>query len=220
MSKWMSKRDVQRPSRRLAAQLRQVWQRITGMVTSPQSDHRGELLMFGEAWSDCLPESHGKALYAALCDLVDEFLDDLGDDENFCISELPEKYRLRYNGAFRRRCLVSLVTVGYKLALPEQLDPLPSCTAEELALHILIEQAKNQLRAEAIEPDFSLFVSLAFQDLDFEVLYDMSIDGIEDTTVGAEMAYGNLRFNEWFEPFLNATMPIHPYGAEDAAEST
>ena len=29
--------------------------------------------MIGEAWKDCLPESHRKALYAALCDLVDEF---------------------------------------------------------------------------------------------------------------------------------------------------
>jgi hypothetical protein len=110
--------------------------------------------------------------------------------------------------------------VGYKLALQEPLAPLPSCTAEELALHILIEQAKSELQADAIEPDFSLFESLAFQDLDYEVLYDMSVDGIEDTTVGAEMAYGNLRFNEWFEPFLNATMPIHPYAAEDAPAST
>ena len=176
--------------------------------------------MIGEAWSDCLPGTHRKALYAALCDLVDEFLDDLGDDENFCISELPQKYRLHYNGLFRRRFLVTLLTLGYKLALPEPLDPLPSCTAEELALHILIEQAKTQLLADAIESDFSLFESLAFEDRDFEILYDMASDGIEDTQVGASMGYGNLQFNEWFEPFLNATMPIHPYAAEDAAEST
>ena len=176
--------------------------------------------MIGEAWSDCLPESHRKPLYSALCDLVDEFLDDLGDDDNFSISELPQKYRLRYDGLFRRRFLVTLVTVGYKLAAPKPLAPLPSCTAEELALHILIEQAKNQLQAEAIAPDFSLFVSLAFQDLDFEVLYDMSVDGIEDTTVGVEMALDNLPFDKWFEPFLNETAPVHPYAAEDAAEST
>lgn len=190
------------------------------MLPSGQLDNRGDSLMIGEAWSGCLPESHRKALYSALCDLVDEFLDDLSDDENFCISELPEKYRLRYDGLFRRRFLVTVLTVGYKLALPEPLAPLPSCTAEELALHILIEQAKNQLQAEAIESDFSLFVILAFQDLDFEVLYDMAMDGIEDTTVGTEMAYDNLPFDNWFEPFLNATMPIHPYAAEDAAEST
>lgn len=152
--------------------------------------------------------------------MVDEFLDDIGDYENFCISELPDKYRLRYDGLFRHKFVVTLITVGYKLALTEPLDPLPSRTAEELALHILIEQAKNELQADAIEPDFSSFVSLAFQDFDFEVLYDMSVDGIEDTRVGAEMAYGDLRFDEWSKPFLNATMPIHPYAAEDAAEST
>ena len=38
--------------------------------------------MIAVAWSDCLPESHRKALYAALFDLVDEFLDDIGPDLN------------------------------------------------------------------------------------------------------------------------------------------
>ena len=60
------------------------------MLPSLQSDTSGDSFMIGEAWSDCLPESHRKALYAALCDLVDEFLDDLGDDENFCISDYPK----------------------------------------------------------------------------------------------------------------------------------
>ena len=46
-------------------------------------------------------------------------------------------------------------------------------------------------------------------------MYDMSVDGIEDTTVGAEMALENIQFDKWFEPFLNATMPIHPYAAEE-----
>ena len=78
--------------------------------------------MIGEAWSDCLPENHRKALYATLCDLVDEFLDDICDDENFSTSELRQKYRAHYNGLFRRKFLVTLLTVGCKLALPNPLS--------------------------------------------------------------------------------------------------
>ena len=42
------------------------------------------------------------------------------------------------------------------------------------------------------------------------------LDGIEDSDVGAELGIGNLRFHEWFEPFLNATTQVHPYSWEDA----
>ena len=89
---------------------------------SSQTDTSGDSFTIGEAWGDCLPESHSKALYATLCDLVDEFLDDIGDDENFSISELRQKYRLHYNGLFRHKFLVTLLTVGYKLALPNPLS--------------------------------------------------------------------------------------------------
>ena len=34
--------------------------------------------------------------------------------------------------------------------------------------------------------------------------------------MGAEIAYGNLCFDEWFESFLSATMQIHRYAVEDA----
>lgn len=42
-------------------------------------------------------------------------------------------------------------------------------------------------------------------------LYIQRFDGIEDSDVGANMGIGNLRFDEWFEPFLNAATPLHPY---------
>ena len=50
---------------------------------------------------------------------------------------------------------------------------------------------------------------------DFEYLYDMRLDGIEDSEIGAEMGIGLLRFDEWFEPFLNAATSVHPYSWEE-----
>ena len=112
---------------------------------------------------------------------------------------------------------MALLTVGYKLALSDPPVPLLSCTAEELALHVLIEEAGEGLKAKGTEPDFSEFEDRAFQDdLDIEILYNLALDGIEDTPVGDSMGYGNLQFDQWFEPFLNASTPIHPYVAEES----
>ena len=81
-------------------------------------------------------------------------------------------------------------------------------------MHVLIEEAREALKTQGIEPEFSEFEDQVFQDdMDIEILYDMALDGVEDTSVGVSMGYGNLQFGEWFEPFLNASTPIHPYAA-------
>jgi len=171
--------------------------------------------MIGASWNDCLPEGHRKALYTSLCLLVDDFLNDPDDDRPLLVTGLPSRYLPRYNGAFRRKFLVVLLTVGYKLALPDPPVPLFSCTVEELALHVLIEEAREGLKAKGTEPDFSEFEDRVFQDVDIEILYNMALDGIEDTTAGDRMSYANLQFDQWFEPFLNASTPIHPYAADE-----
>ncbi len=172
--------------------------------------------MIGNSWADCLPESHREALHDSLCLLVDDFLNDPDYDEPLCVTALPSKYLRRYDGGFRRKFLVTLLTVGYKLALPDPPVPFLSCTAEELALHVLIEEASEGLKTEGIEPEFSEFEDRAFQDdMDIEILYNMALDGIEDTTIGDRMGYAHLQFGQWFEPFLNASTPVHPYAAEE-----
>jgi len=171
--------------------------------------------MIGNSWDDCLAESHREALHNALCLLVDDFLNDPDYDQPLFITALPSKYLLQYDGGFRRKFLVILLTVGYKLAQAEPPVPLFSCTAEELGLHVLIEEAREGLKAQGIEPEFSEFEDQVFQDdMDINILYDMALDGVENTTVGDSMGYGNLQFVQWFEPFLNASTPVHPYAAK------
>jgi hypothetical protein len=167
---------------------------------------------FAEAWAEYLPDNHRRALYSALYMLSDEFFDyDLDDEDHEFRQLLPRKYLHSYTPLFLKKFYVTLLTVGYKLALPEESDTLIACTAEELALHVLIEEASALLELEGIEADFVAFEDVIYQDVDFEYLYEPENDGIEDSEVGVEMGIGNLHFSEWFKPFLNASMPVHPY---------
>ena len=176
-------------------------------------------MTIGDAWEDFLPKSHREALHLALCMLVDDFLNNPENEEPLFVASLPPKYLLHYDDYFRRKFHVTILTVGYKLALSEPPVPLLSCTAEELALHVLIEEAKAELSTQDIAPDFTEFEDMAYQDdMDFVILYDMSLDGIESTSIGDDMAYANLNFYTWFEPFLNSSTPVHPYAADDGPE--
>ena len=171
--------------------------------------------MIAEYWFEELPVSHREALHSSLCILTDDFLGESDHIDSLIAYFLPSKYSLLYTELFLKRFFATLLTVGYKLAQSDPPVPLLSCTAEELALHILIEEASELLEQDGVKPQFGMFEEEAFQDADFEYLYDMRLDGVEDSEIGAEMGIGLLHFDEWFEPFLNASTTVHPYSWED-----
>ena len=72
------------------------------------------------------------------------------------------------------------------------------------------------LEERGIEAWYGGFEDEVYQDLDFELLYQLRFDGIEDSPIGTELGMGNLHFDEWFVPFDNAAAPIHPYSQPDA----
>lgn len=103
--------------------------------------------------------------------------------------------------------------------------PEPRCTAEELVLHLAlqdapstIELAEDAAAADGTEPwitrglpphpddyDWEQCADLLFQDTDVLMLYDAALDGIENPD-GDESRYlgmGDLRASNWFEWFLN-----------------
>ena len=94
--------------------------------------------------------------------------------------------------------------------------PQPSCTAEEMALHLAIEDAPSYLddidtrdTAHGMLPehrddyDWDACSDLFFQDHDVLVLFDARLDGIEDPDgdVNQHLGMGDLRAAAWFEPF-------------------
>ncbi|OPC79548.1 hypothetical protein B4N89_00025 [Embleya scabrispora] len=96
--------------------------------------------------------------------------------------------------------------------------PQPSCTAEEMALHLAIEDAPSYLddidesndahgRLPEHEDDYDwdMCSDLFFQDHDVLMLFNARFDGIEDPAgeVNQHFGIGDLRRNNWFEPFGN-----------------
>ena len=152
---------------------------------------------------------------------------------------LPPQFRRHYNANFMRKFIVSLSTMSYKLAQPECCGP--SSTAEELALHAIIdeaesirededdsggltqqqvltnEKARQELdRSDAAEvtfvaDDYEMFREEIFQDEDVRLLFEGKFDGIEDSKLGKALRVANLKLSEWFLPFNNAQDRTHPW---------
>ncbi|MFF5188772.1 hypothetical protein ACFY30_34240 [Streptomyces sp. NPDC000345] len=96
-------------------------------------------------------------------------------------------------------------------------DVEPRCTGEEMALHLGIARAQDLTRnrprlvSEAVAAlpedrrdfDWDACSDDLFQDHDVLMLFDNTLDGIEDPSNGIHQAMGmvNLAPNEWFAPF-------------------
>ena len=174
--------------------------------------------MFAEAWKNELPESHLIALDIAYSDFIDSYFHisptDAGNVDQ--ISDwLPRRHRDRYSSLFCHRFIICMSSVAERLAQPELVTPIPRCTAEAIALHVLIQHASTLLKEiRSIESDFSGFAAEAFRDTDFLELYEAPTDTGRvnlDTKVPLP---NNLEFNDWFTPF-NRNNPVNPFIYED-----
>lgn len=170
---------------------------------------------YASAYAPLMPEDHRDALRAAAAMVVDHIFEDLQSvdgaqrpDWNWLQVFLPEAYLHRYDVMFAQRFLVSVVSVGLKLAQDEPTEL--SSVAEELALNAIIDQAEAWLDVEGKKADFELFRDEVYQDFDFELLLSPEFDGVEYAGIIAAGGMANLSFKDWFKPFDNAP-PVHPY---------
>ncbi|MFD6967676.1 hypothetical protein [Streptomyces sp. NPDC059949] len=98
--------------------------------------------------------------------------------------------------------------------------PNPTCTAEEMALHLAIEDAPTYLEDRPEEDDHNTLPeheddyswdscsALLFQDHDVLMLFHTELSGIEDpeNPVNQSMGVGDLREAAWFSPFDNRSI--------------
>lgn len=96
----------------------------------------------------------------------------------------------------------------------------PSCTGEELALHLMLDQLESELAeyedvsdwiglddcdelfpAHFLDGDISMLRDCLFEDHDVLMLYDMALDGLEDSEVTQTLGAVNLHPSKWFLPF-------------------
>ena len=119
----------------------------------------------------------------------------------------------RYNAIFAKRFLTALLIVEWKLFAPG--EHKLACLAEELALHALIECADSLRKERGLKVDFTSLEEVAFEDRDFEILFNPAEDGLDETEVGARLGMTGMKFQEWFKPFSeDAAYRVHPF-AED-----
>lgn len=168
-----------------------------------------------------LPKRIQRALGDAAVIVLDEFLEDLaslGRGEPFAqtamADALPRKYLPRYNILFAKEFVVCVSTVVWKLQSPDPQDL--ACVAEELALNAIIQQAGVNLELQGREADLDDVYEEAFQDTDFEFLFDPKFDGIEESEMADWLRMANLRFEDWFKPFANVPF-VHPFVADAPA---
>lgn len=159
------------------------------------------------------------ALYTTLCVLADEAYDDVeehqdapvdpGDD--WTVFDRLPRITWRMDAAWRRQIARAADDLTSDLERGEW--PLPTCTAEEICLHLAIEDAEapNESHRHQMLPEhdddyaWELCSELFFQDHDVLMLFDPRWDGIEDpeNEINRTLGMANLRPSDWFQPFNN-----------------
>jgi hypothetical protein len=158
--------------------------------------------------------------------LADHGYDDVEEHGDDLLRESGEWYlfdrypRLTWSrdAGWRRRAARSYDDLASDLATGDW--PLPTCPAEELALHLILEDAPsavqdgwtgldeatfNSMPEHPDDFDWDAMPDVLFQDTDILHLFEPDLDGIDDPdeTLNIEMAMGDYRPSEWFENFGN-----------------
>jgi hypothetical protein len=113
----------------------------------------------------------------------------------------PPAYVSRYDRPFVRRAIVAAASLGQKLSGPGWFDL--ASTMEEMLFGTIMETVQNA--DIEIGDVFDDLEESAFQDLDYEMLFNAQFDGIENDASREQYAFANLRFEEWFLPFPNTS---------------
>ncbi|MEV7124038.1 hypothetical protein [Kitasatospora griseola] len=165
-------------------------------------------------------------LHGALCELADEAYEDaeeLGDGRLVpdthegtwgLFARLP-KPTFAMDHQWRRRFARAVDDLTDDLEHGRW--PQPTCTAEEMALHLALDDAGSrcgelaadkssghaELPVHRDDYDFSACTDMFFQDTDVLMLYSSRYAGIEGPDTNQWSGPGELRPAVWFEPFDN-----------------
>lgn len=135
--------------------------------------------------------------------------------EGLVLGSLP-RVTWGQSGQWRRQMARCFDDLAADLA-PGARSVTPVCTGEEMALHLgiararaltrnrpaLVAQAVGELPEDRGDFDWGWCSSVLFEDHDVLMLFDASLDGIQDSDneINQAMGLSNLGVAEWFEPF-------------------
>jgi hypothetical protein len=115
---------------------------------------------------------------------------------------LPKAYLHCYDAQFFKQVIVAATALCQKLFGPTLPDL--SCTIEEILFSSIAQIAGED------SPRVKFRILEAWrdrinQDFDYEMLFDQALDGFADDQRLAHLGFANLRVEEWFRPFGNAS---------------
>ena len=155
-------------------------------------------------------------LWTAALFLGDSYRDP--DEWDLLIDKLPPIVHRLADEVWIRRFVDCFCTVADRLGRGRADDTrLTSCTGEEMALHLVIDCAEGLAKGEvqvmdeslpeepARDADFEWAREVLFRDHDVLLLFNMSLDGIEETEseVSRYYRFPNLHPQRWFLPFAD-----------------
>ncbi len=154
-------------------------------------------------------------LWATARSLADVYADEATWD--LLEAELPPLAQRLTDRAWMARFVRCFDAIAARLGKGKpDLRQLASCTGEEMALHLVIDQAEtwsNQgmlatpesLASDADDEDFDWARDVLFRDHDVLLLFDASLDGLEDpeSELHERFRFANLHPNRWFVPFAD-----------------
>lgn len=93
------------------------------------------------------------------------------------------------------------------------------CVAEKLALRLLLNQTNATLEIfglldDGVSAALDAFADNVYEDMDHEWLFDASMDGVDESTVGVALGVAPMAFKAWFSPF-NEGRYVHPCAADE-----
>ncbi|HEX9228255.1 MAG TPA: DUF6573 family protein [Arthrobacter sp.] len=128
--------------------------------------------------------------------------------ESVVLHRLPRTYRRDYTADFAQRFLVVAADMTTKLASKWT---EPSCTAQEIAVHLLAKVTEAYGKQHRLDLDSdvpgALYEAL-LEDIDFLFIYDGP--SVRTSVAIAAVGAANMDFNDWFEPF-NPDRGVSPY---------
>ncbi|MFJ7275402.1 hypothetical protein [Kitasatospora sp. NPDC098663] len=171
------------------------------------------------------------ALFYSIDILLDELfedLDTLGDSPSVAhcdggllqLEELPPQFAHLYTPLFARQLLVTAVDLTGRLSRPgfAQL----SSVAEELLLRLLLETTEVTLDLHGLLDDgakeaLGSFRENVYEDLDHEWLYELAMDGFDQSPGAEALGVAPMSVDAWFTPF-NAERSVHPYASNCSSD--
>lgn len=169
--------------------------------------------LYGGATSPLSPRMASQ-LWTTAIYFADTYAD--ADVSDLLRRELPPIARRMADDVWMERFVVCFEALATRLARGRfASNQLASCTGEEMALHLVIDSAEAGMSDDAIplddsipadperDRDFEWAREVLFRDHDVLLLFNPSLDGIEDndSDLSLRHMFANLHPRRWFLPF-------------------